>query len=87
MSGVMRTARYQHRPRGRRDPLDRGVIYLTPHEGKRLFERAVRKYMGISAEEFIRRYPPGCRDVPDDGGPVMRLWFLSNLHPAYKVDN
>lgn len=38
---------------------DDGVFYVTPEEGRRLFDQAARKWMGISGEEFIRRWEAG----------------------------
>jgi hypothetical protein len=36
-----------------------GVIYVTPEEGRRIFDEAVRAEMGISGDEFIRRWEAG----------------------------
>lgn len=36
-----------------------GVEYVTAEEGKRLLERQARKYHGMSADEFVRRYRAG----------------------------
>jgi hypothetical protein len=35
------------------------VSYVTPEEGRRMFDEAARKWMGISGEEFIRRWEAG----------------------------
>jgi hypothetical protein len=36
-----------------------GVVFLEPEEEWALFDQAVRKWMGISAEEFIDRWEAG----------------------------
>lgn len=52
------------------------VRYLTDDEGKHLFDEAVRREMGISGEEFLRRWDAGeWRDDPDHE-PIMGLLFL-----------
>jgi len=35
------------------------VRFLTPEQGKALFDRQARKHFGISGEEFIRAYEAG----------------------------
>ncbi|HEV2106816.1 MAG TPA: hypothetical protein VGR16_00985, partial [Thermomicrobiales bacterium] len=35
------------------------VYTVTPEQGRRLFDEAVRREMGISGEEFIRRWENG----------------------------
>lgn len=35
------------------------VYTVTPEQGRRLFDEAVRREMGISGEEFIRRWEAG----------------------------
>ncbi len=49
----------------KRTELIPGVDYITPEEGKEIFERQARKYMGMSGEEFIRRYRAGEIEDPD----------------------
>jgi hypothetical protein len=39
--------------------VDSDSFYFTPEEGRYEFEAAVRKWMGISGEEFIRRFEAG----------------------------
>lgn len=36
-----------------------GVEILTREEGRAFFDRQARKYLGISGEEFLRRYDAG----------------------------
>jgi hypothetical protein len=33
--------------------------YVTPEEGRRMFDEAARKIMGMSGDEFIRRWDAG----------------------------
>jgi hypothetical protein len=43
------------------------VLWVSPEDGRRMFDEAARKYAGISGEEFIRRYDGGeYSTVPDD---------------------
>lgn len=34
-------------------------VFLSPGDGRRQFDEAVRRRMGISGEQFIRRYEAG----------------------------
>jgi hypothetical protein len=46
-------------------------IFVTPEEGRRQFDEAVRARMGISGDEFIRRYEAGeYDDVADRDGSL-----------------
>lgn len=36
-----------------------GYVYVTPEGGRRLFDELARKVMGMSGEEFIRRWEAG----------------------------
>jgi hypothetical protein len=41
--------------------------FLDPEEGRRLFDEAARELVGMSGEEFIRRFDAGeYADMPDD---------------------
>lgn len=56
---------------------------ITEVEGRELFDRNARHYLGISGEEFIRRWDAGFYDDPDDrsknGPEVMRVASLLPL--------
>lgn len=42
-------------------------MYLSPEEGRRMFDAAARRIAGISGDEFIRRYDAGEEaEIPDD---------------------
>jgi hypothetical protein len=61
------------------DEDDFGVIVLTEEEGAALFDREARKALGISGEEFLRRWDAGeIPPVPDtpEGWPVARLVMM-----------
>ena len=55
---------------------ERGYRILTPEEGRAAFDRAARKWMGISGEEFIRRWDAGeYKEIADKDGyrHIMQL--------------
>ncbi|MBA3450077.1 MAG: hypothetical protein H0T18_02560 [Chloroflexia bacterium] len=44
-----------------------GIHFVTPEEGRAMFDREAQKTLGISGEEFLRRWDSGeYRPVPDD---------------------
>ncbi len=49
---------------------------LTLEEGRDLFDRKARQYLGVSGDEFIRRLEAGEYGDPDDDSRVMRLVML-----------
>lgn len=57
-------------------------IFVSPEEGRRMFDAAVRRRMGISGDEFIRRWDSGefkaIADIADADGNrhIMDLYFL-----------
>lgn len=56
------------------------VLELSREEGRYLLDRQARRYLGISGDEFIRRYDAGEYGDPDDRSKnppaVMRLVML-----------
>lgn len=52
------------------------VRILSKEEGRRLFDEEARRTLGISGDEFIRRYDAGEFDDPDDSPEVMNLVSL-----------
>jgi hypothetical protein len=69
------------------DPFDLGSIpgvdVLSPEEGRVFFDEQARKELGISGEEFLKRWDAGLyRPIPDDpegwkiGRMVMMLPFV-----------
>lgn len=63
------------------DDLDspEGVTYLTGPAALEFFEREIQRLMGMSGEEFIRRYDAGeyrtLEDIPENWH-VLRASFL-----------
>lgn len=54
------------------------VHQLTQEEELQIFDNVARYYLGISAEEFLRRWDAGeFRD--DDRSEVVSVWMLSPL--------
>jgi hypothetical protein len=56
-----------------------GIHFATPEEGRALFDYQARKQLGISGEEFLRRWDRGeYQPVPDtpEGWKVGRLVML-----------
>ncbi len=52
---------------------------LPPEEGRALFDREARLWLGLSGEEFLRRWDAGeYRNLPDtlEGRNVLRVIFL-----------
>jgi hypothetical protein len=46
---------------------DSEVIYVSPEDGRRMFDEVAREWVGMSGEEFLRRYDAGeFADMPDD---------------------
>ncbi len=39
---------------------------INKEEGREIFDRSARRYLGISGEEFLRRWDAGFYDDPDD---------------------
>lgn len=63
-----------------------GRNYLTPEEGKAEFDAAVRKYMGMSGEEFICRWESGEYDEIYDKAGHRHIGFLAGLIPLARQD-
>lgn len=55
------------------------IVELTPEEGRTFFDREVRRTIGMSGEEFLRRYDRGdYAGIEEDefGRKLIRLEFL-----------
>lgn len=68
----------------RRNETTGNQIYeLSQEEGRELFDRAAWHHLGISGEEFMRRWDAGYYDDPDDRTKnppeVMEVGMLMNL--------
>lgn len=53
-----------------------GIRELTPQEGKELLDRAARRYLQISSDEFLERWESGDYDDDPDRPEVMRVAML-----------
>ena len=50
----------------RAETTENQIHELTDEEARELFDRSARHYLGISGEEFLRRWDAGEYDDPDD---------------------
>lgn len=56
-----------------------GIHFATPEEGRAIFERQAQRTLGISGEEFLRRWDNGeYQPVPDDteGRKIARMSMM-----------
>lgn len=53
-----------------------GLKYVTPEEGAEILDREAREHLGMSGEEFVRRYEAGELDDDDYDFHVMRISML-----------
>jgi len=63
----------------KKEPSQTNIHWATPEEGRALFDRQARQLVGMSGEEFIRRWDAGeFRDVADTAGHrhILRLASL-----------
>ena len=51
------------------------IEYITREEGSRLLDQRAREYLGMSGEEFKRRYREGTIEDPERSDVIM-LSFL-----------
>ena len=58
-----------------RETKDGKIRELTLEEGRALLDRQARRYLGISGEEFVRRYKAG-EFANSDTPEVMRVAML-----------
>ena len=68
------------------DPAADGVIFPTPEEGRRMFDEAARKIMGMSGEEFIRRWEAGEFDATFDQEGSRYIDDLASLIPFARIE-
>ncbi len=64
----------------RAETAENQIREITREEGRELFDRNARHHLGISGEEFLRRWDAGEYDDPDDrtknGPEVMEVASL-----------
>ena len=59
-----------------------GVDFVIPEEAREIFDRRARMELGISGEEFLRRWDAGEYDsIPDtpDGWKIARMSMMMPL--------
>lgn len=62
------------------------IRWLTPEEGREQFDAATRQMMGMSGEEFIRRWEAGeYREIADTPGN-LHIVALVSLIPFAQQD-
>jgi hypothetical protein len=79
MVGVNQRQRIRRRPREAWRDSIRGVHVATTQEGHELFDYQTRKQLGISSEEFLRRWDAGeylRLEDPVEARKVQRLAML-----------
>ena len=62
------------------------VIFPTPEEGRRMFDEAARIIMGMSGEEFIRRWEAGEDDATFDQEGYRHIDDLASLIPFARIE-
>ncbi len=58
------------------------VVWLTPEEGRAVFDEDARSFLGISGDEFIRRLDAGEYDAIEEdetGRQIVRLLMSVSL--------
>ncbi len=58
---------------------DPEIVWVSPEDGRRMFDEAARKWLGISGDEFFRRYDAGASaDMveSEDNRHVVDLYLL-----------
>jgi hypothetical protein len=61
--------------------------FLTPEEGRRQYDEAVRLYMGMSGEEFLRRWDAGEWHELYDDSEHWHIGFLVALRSYAEQDS
>lgn len=65
----------------REQSTDAGVKYISREEGVRLFDERAREYLGMSGEEFMRRYRAGEIEDPDRSDVIMLAIMIPFTEP------
>ncbi len=63
------------------------VYTVTPEQGRRLFDEAAQQMIGISGEEFIRRWEAGEYWATADKSGNRRLVYLIGLIPLARIES
>jgi hypothetical protein len=79
MATTVRPARPKPRAQGTRHASRaQGIKYVSRQQGAKILDRQARKYLGMSGDEFVRRYRAGEIEDPDRSA-VVRLAMLIPL--------
>lgn len=73
-------------PREVDDEIESERLFLTPEEGRALFDRRARELVGLSGEEFLARWDAGEIDASCDTPEGRRVGFLAALIPFARSD-
>lgn len=67
----------------RAETTENQIREISKEEGQEMFDREVRRCLGISGKEFMRRWDAGYYDDPDDrsknGPEIMALGMLMDF--------
>jgi hypothetical protein len=64
-----------------------GVRFVTPEEGRAIFDEEARRVKGMSGEEFIRRWEAGeYKEIADSAG-YLHIGRLASLIPLARQDS
>ena len=61
---------------------DPEIVWVSPEDGRRMFDEAAREWLGISGDEFLRRYDAGeYADMveTEDNRRVIDLYLLRHF--------
>jgi hypothetical protein len=67
--------------------VDPEVIIVSPEEGKAIFDEAAWSIMGMSGDEFIRRWESGEYDEIVDTAGYRHIWDLVFLIPFARQED
>jgi hypothetical protein len=62
-------------------PVDSDVRFLNEAESRAHFDRQARRLLGVSGEEFLRRYDAGEYAKPKDNRELRAVMKLAMLAP------
>ena len=61
--------------------VDTGIRFLDDAESRAHFDRQAQRLLGISGEEFLRRFDAGEYDAPKDDRELRAVMKLALLEP------
>jgi hypothetical protein len=66
---------------------EKGYVYITPEEGRQMFEVLAQEQMGMSGEEFIRRWEAGEYDEIADKAGHRHIMELALMIPLARQES